>query len=222
MTDDAALRDALLRTAQSLNPLGLNRGKAGNVSVRCADGLLITPSALPYHRMQPADMVLLGLDGAVRAGTRAPSTEWHFHCAIYRERSDTGAIVHTHGPFSTTLACLDRDIPAFHYMVAKAGGTDIRCARYATFGTPELAAQAVAALRERQACLLSRHGMIALGRDLDAALAMAIDVEALAEVYWRVLQIGAPASLDAKEMARVHDKFAVYGMSGSGDSARKP
>ena len=210
-TDDMRLREGVVATARSLNTLGINRGKAGNVSARCGDGLLITPSGVPYDRTEPDDVVHLAIDGRVLQGRYAPSTEWHFHCAIYGARPDVGAVVHTHGPFSTALACLDRGIPAFHYMVAKAGGDDIRCAGYATFGTVELARRAVAALEGRRACLLSHHGMIAVGRDLEAALGLAIDTEALAEAYLRALQIGEPALLDAAEMARVAERFAGYG-----------
>jgi len=222
VSDEATLREALIATARAMNPLGINRGKAGNVSVRLRDGLLVTPSALSYDRIEVDDLVELDLDGRVRSGARAPSTEWHFHCAIYRSRPDAAAIVHTHGPFTTTLACLDLAIPAFHYMVAKAGGRDIRCARYATFGTPELAVHAVEALEGRQACLLSHHGMIALGADLDAALGMAIDVEALAEAYWRALQVGPPPLLDDAEMARVKEKFGRYGRGPRRDAPPAP
>jgi L-fuculose-phosphate aldolase len=211
MSDDASLRATVIEAARSLNPLGINRGKSGNVSARCAEGLLITPSGLPYADTQADDLVLLALDGTVRAGTLAPSSEWHFHCAIYRARPEIGGIVHTHAPFCTALACLDRGIPAFHYMVAKAGGSDIRCAPYATFGSDALAQHAVAALDARLACLLSHHGMIALGRDVPAAFALAVDVEALAEIYCRALQLGEPALLDAEEMARVAERFRGYG-----------
>jgi L-fuculose-phosphate aldolase len=209
--DEAALREAVVAACRALNPLGINRGKAGNVSARCADGLVITPSGLPYERTSAADLAKVALDGTVLAGAYAPSSEWHFHCAIYRDRPEVGAIVHTHGPFATALACLDRAIPAFHYMVAKAGGEDIRCAPYATFGSDELARHAVAALQGRNACLLSHHGMIALGRDMDSALALAVDVEALAEIYCHALPLGEPARLDAAEMAKVKEKFRRYG-----------
>jgi L-fuculose-phosphate aldolase len=209
--DEQSLRLAVVEAARALNPLGINRGKAGNVSARCGEGLLITPSGLPYERTTADDVVLLALDGNVRSGALEPSSEWHFHCAIYRARPEVGAIVHVHAPFATALACLGRGIPAFHYMVAKAGGPDIRCARYATFGSEELARYAVEALHERLACLLSHHGMIALGASVDGALAMAVDVEALAEIYCRTLQLGEPSLLDAAEMERVREKFRGYG-----------
>jgi len=207
----AQLCEELLATARAMNALDINRGKAGNVSVRWADGFLITPSALPYDRMQPADMVHVSLDGIAAPASHAPSTEWRFHRDILRTRPEVNAIVHTHGPFATTLACLDRGIPAFHYMVARAGGHDVRCAPYATFGTQALSDHALAALHERRACLLAHHGAIALGASLDAALALAVEVETLAEMYWRAIQIAEPRLLDADEMDRVLESFRHYG-----------
>jgi L-fuculose-phosphate aldolase len=209
--DDPALRAAIVSTARAMNALALNRGTSGNVSARCGAGFLVTPSALPYDRMTSEELVAMTLDGAVVSGARAPSTEWPFHRGIYRARPDVGAVVHAHPPFSTTLACLHRSIPPFHYMIAAAGGRDIRCAPYATFGTEELAGNAVRALEGRNACLLAHHGMIAVGANVESALALAVEVEALAETYWRALQIGEPALLSDDEMARVLDKFADYG-----------
>ena len=214
MPDEAALRSEVVATAIAMNAAGINRGKSGNVSARWRgngfDGFLITPSGLLYERTTPDDVVAMTLDGQA-LGTRRPSSEWRFHLDIYRSRAEFGAIVHTHGPFSTTLACLGRGIPAFHYMVAVAGGPDIRCAPYATFGTQALSDHAVAALADRRACLLAHHGMIAAHRDLEDALALAVQVETLAEMYWRALQVGTPAVLPESEMAVVLAKFATYG-----------
>lgn len=209
MRDDVALRDAIVATARAMNASGINRGAAGNVSVRVDNGLLITPSALPYDLMEAGDIVALNEDGE-SSGCTAPSTEWPFHHAIYRNRPELHAIVHTHSPFATALACLDRGIPAFHYMVAKAGGRDIRCAPYATFGTQELADLVVAAIAGRKACLLSHHGLIAADSTLDAAFALAVEVEALAEIYWRALQIGEPVLLSDEQMEAALLKFATY------------
>ena len=153
------------------------------------------------------------LEGEAR-GTRLPSSEWRFHRDIYRARRDVNAVVHTHAPFATTLACLHRGIPAFHYMVAVAGGRDIRCAPYATFGTQELSDHAVAGLAGRDACLLANHGMIAVGASLARALALAVEVETLAEMYWRALQIGEPRLLPDAEMDVVLEKFRTYGQPG--------
>lgn len=218
------LRERVIATARAMNAANLNRGKSGNVSARWResgfDGFLITPTGMPYDRLAVDDIVAVGLGGEPR-GTRAPSSEWRFHRDIYAARPEANAIVHAHAPFCTSLACLGRGIPPFHYMVAVAGGDDIRCAPYATFGTQALADAAVLALDGRRACLLANHGMIALGPDLDRTLAIAIEVETLAEIYWRTLQIGEPRLLDRAEMSRVIERFASYGQpataAGSGD-----
>jgi L-fuculose-phosphate aldolase len=207
--DTRALRLAVVASAREMNALGINRSKSGNVSVRARDGFLVTPSALPYDRTEAEDVVFVAADGTPH-GRRRPSSEWRFHRDIYAARADVHAIVHAHSPFATTLACLDRAIPAFHYMVAVAGGDDIRCAPYATFGTQALSDHAVQALADRKACLLSHHGMIALGATLDDALALAVEVETLAEMYWRALQVGEPALLTAAEMRQVLERFASY------------
>ena len=212
--DELALRDDIVATALAMNAAGINRGKSGNVSARHRgddfDGFLVTPSGLAYDRTTSTDIVAVTRDGEAR-GKRAPSSEWRFHRDIYRAREDVGAIVHTHAPFATTLACMDLPIPAFHYMVAIAGGNDIRCAPYATFGTQQLSDHAVEALRDRRACLLSHHGMIAVAVDLEGALSVAVEVETLAEMYWRALQVGQPALLSDAEMATVLSRFAGYG-----------
>jgi len=189
---------------------GLSQGTSGNVSARAGADMLITPSALPYATMEPRDAVLVDPDGRVLDGARKPSTEWPMHAAIYRARPDADAVVHAHAPFCTTLATLRKDIPPFHYMVAVAGGDSIRCAPYATFGTPELGMAAVAALRDRRACLLANHGMVALGSSPEAALQLAVEVEALAELFWRALQVAEPARLDAGEMAEALARFRQY------------
>ena len=208
------LRAAIIATARAMNDAGINRGRSGNVSARVnpgtGDGFLVTPTGMSYDAMTPEDVVAMTRDGEAR-GSRRPSSEWRFHCELYRTRADFRAIVHVHAPFATTLACLNRGIPAFHYMVAMAGGRDIRCAAYATFGSPELAAHAVAAMADRRACLLANHGMIAAGADLPTALALAIEVEGLAEMYCRALQLGVPSLLSDAEMDVVLEKFSSYG-----------
>jgi L-fuculose-phosphate aldolase len=209
---DLALRKRIIATALRMNTLGINRGKSGNVSVRARAGFLVTPSGLPYEQTRPADIVLVDAGGKA-SGRREPSSEWRFHHDIYRNRPKCGAIVHTHSTFAVTLACLRRDVPAFHYMVAVAGGNSIRCAPYATFGTQALSDHALAALEGRKACLLANHGLIALGADLEAALALAVEVEALCEQYWRALQVGQPVLLDDEEMQVVIEKFRTYGTS---------
>jgi L-fuculose-phosphate aldolase len=216
------VRAAVVATALAMNAQGVNRGKSGNVSARFVgaglDGFLITPTGVPYEQTTRDDVVAMTLDGEAH-GTRLPSSEWRFHRDIYVARADANAIVHTHAPFATTLACLHRGIPAFHYMIAVAGGRDIRCAPYATFGTQQLSDHALTALDGRRACLLANHGMIAIGPSLDAALALAVEVESLAEMYWRALQIGEPEPLSDAEMDVVLEKFRTYGQpAGEADS----
>lgn len=207
---DRALREDVVRTSLKMNALGINQGKSGNVSVRTDSGFLVTPTGVPYEDMTPAGIVAMQMDGNFE-GDLLPSSEWRFHRDIYAARADVHAIVHTHACFATTLACMDRGIPPFHYMVAIAGGKDIRCAPYATFGTQELSDHAVAALEGRNACLLSHHGMIACSASLDKALVVAVEVEALSRMYWQALQIGEPALLPDAEMANVLEKFSSYG-----------
>ena len=206
-------RRALIDAALRMQALGLNQGTSGNLSLRIASGLLITPSGLAYDVLQPADIVAMAPDGTVEPGQRKPSSEWRFHTAIFAMRPDAHAVVHCHSMFATTLSCLRRDIPAVHYMIAMAGGDSIRCADYATFGTKALSDRALAALEGRTACLLANHGMIAIGSDLDRALTLAVEVETLAAQYWRALQIGEPVILQAEEMAVVLEKFRDYGRS---------
>ena len=212
--NELALRAGIIATAVRMNERRINSGKSGNVSVRTETGFLITPTGLAYESMRPEDIVAVTPAGAA-SGPRRPSSEWRFHRDIYVDRADAGAIVHAHSPFATTLACLGRGIPAFHYMVAIAGGKDIRCAPYATFGTQALSDSALAALSGRRACLLANHGMIAVDASLETALALAIEVEALAEQYWRALQIGTPNLLSDAEMNIVLEKFKRYGREAS-------
>ncbi|WP_259782534.1 class II aldolase/adducin family protein [Aestuariispira ectoiniformans] len=207
---DQVLRVELLDTAREMNAIGINQGTSGNVSVRSGDGFLITPSGLPYDESTPDDMVPMTLD-ADWSGDRKPSSEWRFHLDIYKARDDVQAVVHVHSTFATTIACLGKEIPAFHYMVAVAGGKTIRCAPYHTFGTQELSDVTVDALVDRKACLLANHGMIATGPNLKKALAMAVEVEKLCEMYWRTLQLGGGPVLDDAEMDIILSKFQSYG-----------
>jgi L-fuculose-phosphate aldolase len=190
---------------------GLSPGRSGNVSRRWRTGMLITPSGMAYDATTPRDVVFVDADGTSPAATRKPSSEWRFHLAAYQARPDCAAIVHTHSLHATVLACAHRPIPAFHYMVAVAGGADIPCVPYATFGTAELSAHVAQGLAARDACLLANHGQIAIGRDLDAALELAAAVEVLAEQYYKVLTLGRPHLLDDAEMARVQERFRSYG-----------
>lgn len=210
LSTEERLRQRMLGVAQAMLAAGLNKGTSGNIGCRCDDYFLVTPSGRPVEEMQAADMVALNFDGSSRTPGR-PSSEWHFHRDILASRSEINAVVHCHSPFATTLACLHREIPPFHYMIAMAGADTIRCAPYALFGTEELSRHALAALTGRKACLLANHGMIALGRDLDDAFALAVEVEALCELYWRVLQVSEPHLLSAQQMREVLEKFKDYG-----------
>jgi len=207
---ELALRGEVIAAALEMNRLDLNRGKAGNVSARHQDGFLITPSALPYDETTPDDLIFMTLGGEAH-GARTPSSEWRFHRDLYRARDDVGAVVHTHPPFATALACHGRGIPPFHYMVAIAGGRDIRCAPYATFGTQELSTLALGAMEGRNACLLAHLGLITVGAALKPALALSVEVETLAKMYLRALQLGDPPILPDDEMERVIARFADYG-----------
>jgi L-fuculose-phosphate aldolase len=190
---------------------GMSPGRSGNVSARVDGGMLITPTGMHYGEMRPADIVEVRMDGRVAAGQRVASSEWRVHLAIYKARDDVGAIVHTHSLNATALSCLHRGIPAFHYMVAEAGGDKIACAPYATYGTEELARHAVKALGARRACLLANHGAVAVAESLRKAHELAGEVETLAAQYARALQIGRPKLLTEREMARVIEKFKTYG-----------
>jgi len=205
------LREQLVATARRMSELGLTPGTSGNVSVRKPGGLLITPSGMDYPDLRVDDAVELRADGSVRPGQRAPSTEWRLHRDILDARPEVAAIVHTHSMFCTSLACLRRSIPAIHYTVALAGTDEIPCADYATFGSPELAINAVRALRGGNACLLANHGMVALGTSLAAALKLAAEIETLAAQYWHASLLGTPHVLDADEMQRVRNQLSHYG-----------
>jgi L-fuculose-phosphate aldolase len=205
-----ALREEMIATARKMNASGLNQGTSGNLSQRVEGGFLLTPTGMDYDSLEPEDLVVMRMDGS-HEGRRAPSSEWRFHRDVLARRPEVGAVLHAHSMFCTTLACLHRGIPSFHYMVARAGGADIRCAPYATFGTEELSRHAVEALEGRKACLLANHGMLALGGNLADAFKLAVEVETLAAMYWRALQVGEPVLLDAAEMATVLEKFKTYG-----------
>lgn len=207
---EKALRQQIIDACLRMNGLGINQGTSGNVSARVRGGLLITPSGVPYEALKPADIVKMRLDGAW-SGRLQPSSEWRFHVDIMAAKPEVQAIVHTHSVFATTVACLRKPIPAVHYMVAVAGGDSIPCADYATFGTQALSDNAIAALQDRTACLLANHGVIATGASIDKALALAVEVETLARMYWQALQAGTPTILGPDEMARVVNKFRSYG-----------
>ena len=207
-------RRALVEAAMEVKSSGLSPGTSGNLSVRVPGGFLITPSGVPYETLDPADTVLLGPTGATAGDPMRPSTEWPLHAAIYVDRPEAEAIVHVHSPHATAIACLRCEIPAFHYMVAVAGGDSIRCARYETFGTEELALAALEALEDRRACLLANHGQVAIGRSLDEAVRLSREVEDLAHTWSVALEAGDPVLLPEEEIERVAEKLPGYGQRG--------
>ena len=209
-------RQSVIATARTMSTRGLSPGRSGNVSCRWGSGMLITPSGMAYDAIEPSDVVALADDGSVEQGNRKPSSEWRFHLAAYRKRPDMAAIVHTHSMHATVLACAHRPIPAFHYMVAAAGGRDIPCVPYATFGTEALSQHVADGVAERDACLMANHGMIAMGTTLAAALELAADVEVLAEQYWKVLLLGQAHVLPDDEMDLVIKRFKSYGQKAQG------
>lgn len=211
--EENALRRDVIETALAMSRSGLSPGRSGNVSARWRDGMLITPSGMPYDEITTKDIAFVGLDGQAPSNQRKPSSEWRFHLAAYRARQGCEAVVHTHSMHATVLACAHKPIPAFHYMVAAAGGTDIPLIPYAPFGTEELADLVAGGIAHRDACLMANHGQIAIGRSLQAALELAGEVETLAEQYVKVLTLGKPILLGAGEMADVLERFKGYGQN---------
>ncbi|MCV6596568.1 MAG: class II aldolase/adducin family protein [Mangrovicoccus sp.] len=208
--DDLLLRQAVIETCLKMNALGINQGSSGNVSARCDGGFLITPSGLAYEAMRPDQIVFMDLEGGYR-GDFLPSSEWRMHHDLYRARPEAGAVIHTHSTHATALSCLRQDIPPFHYMIAVAGGSTLRCADYALFGTQELSQAMMAALEDRQACLLGNHGMICCAPGLDKALWLAGEIEALCHQYVIARQMEDPVILTEAQMDAVLARFQTYG-----------
>ena len=204
------LRSAIIATAREMGTSGLSQGTSGNVSARIPQGFLITPSGVAYETLEPDMVVAMDIQGGW-SGTWKPSSEWRMHADIYRAHEEAQAIVHTHSPHATALSTLRQDIPAFHYMIAMAGGSTLRCAAYATFGTQELSDAMLVALDQRKACLLANHGMISFEGSLERALWLAGEIEMLARQYILACQMGEPIILDEAEMARVIELFKTYG-----------
>lgn len=209
-------RRAIVQAARRLERSGLTHGTSGNVSVRVRGGFLITPTGIAPDALTATDVVFCDPSGAPAPHQRAPSSEWRMHRDIYRARPDAGAIVHTHSPYATAIACLRQPLPAVHYMIAAAGGGDVRCAEYATFGTAELSRKVLAALEARQGCLLANHGVVAVGDDLARAMRVGLEIERVAQVYWLTLAAGTPCLLARDEMARVVERFRGYGQPAQG------
>jgi L-fuculose-phosphate aldolase len=209
---DAGLREQAVAALRRLDTLGMNRGSTGNLSLRSGDGMLITPTGMGADALRPQDLVWLGHDGTLR-GDWQPSSEWHFHRAVYAARPDLQAIVHAHPVHATALACLRRDLPAFHYMVAVAGGDSVPCVPYHLFGTEALSAAVAQAMQSRDACLLANHGLVAAGPTLARAMKVAQEIESLCETYLKALAVGEPVLLSAEQMAEVIERFRSYGQA---------
>ena len=214
---DLAKRKSIIAHCLEMNASGLNQGTSGNISIRHKDGMLISPTSMPYDQMDPKDIVHVGGDGSVR-GKGMPSSEWRFHLDILAARPDANAVVHTHSMYSTILAILGKEIPPLHYMVAVAGGHNIRVAPYALYGTQELSDYVVEALQGRMACLMDHHGMIALGETLEKAMWLAVEVETLARQYHGCLALGAEPPLLSRDQIR--DVLVKIGASGYGQPGR--
>jgi L-fuculose-phosphate aldolase len=214
MHDEASLREQAVAAIRRLDALGLNRGSTGNLSLRCdrdgRPGMLITPTGMGAEDLRPEHMVWMGWDGSVQ-GDWQPSSEWHFHLAVLRQRSDLQAVVHTHSVHATALACLERELPPFHYMVAVAGGSNVPCTPYHVFGSEALSAAVVQALGGRNACLMAHHGLVAAGATLARAMKIAVEIESLCEVYLKLLAVAEPRLLSDAQMAEVLHKFSGYG-----------
>jgi L-fuculose-phosphate aldolase len=211
--EELELRKGIIAACRSMNALGINQGTSGNISARHKDVMLITPSGVPYEDLKPEDIAIMPITGEYGSwtGPLDPSSEWRFHLDIMRARPEVGSVVHTHSTYATTLAICDKEIPAIHYMVAAAGGPNIRVAPYATYGTEELSGLALKALEGRTCCMLRNHGVIAIGANIKRALWLAVEIETLARQYYLSLAIGGAQILPDDEIVRVVEKFKHYG-----------
>jgi L-fuculose-phosphate aldolase len=215
MTDaELHLREAIIAQCRWMNATGLNQGTSGNISARCGETMLISPSATPYDTMTPDMIAAMPIDGEYGSwkGPLKPSTEWRFHLDIMKARPEVGGIVHTHSTYATALAIARKEIPACHYMMAAFGGTNVRVAGYARFGTKELSEHTLKALENRNACLLANHGMIATGTSLEKAMWLAVELETIARQYYLALAIGGPVLLTETEINEAAAAFGSYVM----------
>ena len=206
------LRENLLNITNKLLKSGLNHGATGNCSCRDRDGFLITPTGIDTEKLTPDMMVRMNFSDSESQPERKlqPSSEWRFHQAIFENYPEVNAVVHAHSIFASTLSVLGKDIPAFHYMIAIAGGDSIRCAPYALFGTKELSINILKAIKDRKACLLSNHGLVTMGKDLNEAFNIAEEVEHLSRLYVEAKKIGDPKLLKTEEMNEVLNRFNSY------------
>lgn len=212
-------REAIVEYCLAMNSSGLNQGMSGNISIRHADGLLISPSSRPYHSLAPADISYVEMDGSPH-GPWPPSSEWHFHRDILKTRTDVNAVVHAHPTYCTTLAIMGLEIPPIHYMMAIFDGPNIRCAPYEIYGSEALSKVAIEALKDRKACLLAHHGSIAVGSSIEQAFWRSAELETLARQYYGCLQLGEPKLLTERQIQDVIDKNNGYGLSDSKESSQ--
>ena len=204
------IKAEIIKYSKKLNIKKLSALRSGNISIRFKDGFLITPSGKKYSTLKNKDIVFVTLDGKFDKKKGIPSSEWKFHQDIYKNKKEAKAIVHAHSTFATALSTHNKGIPSFHYMVALAGGHDIKCAKYATYGTRELSRNILKALKNRSACLISNHGQIVFGNNLDEAFELAEEVDNLAKQYMKALTIGRPKILSVNEMKKVLVKSRNY------------
>ena len=202
--------EEVIKYAKMLNTENLSALRSGNISVRHNDGFLITPSGVKYSSLQIDDIVFVSLNGQFDEKKQKPSSEWKFHRDIYKNKREANAIVHSHSTNATAVSAHGKSIPAFHYMVALAGGNDIKCADYATFGTEELSNNVIRALENRKACLMSNHGQVAFEKSLDKAFELAQEIENICHQYINALRIGVPKILSNNEMNKILGQIKNY------------
>jgi len=206
------VRENLLKITNKLLAEGLNHGATGNCSCRDRGGFLITPTGVDSSKLTTDMIVRMNLSGSFSEleSKYQPSSEWQFHQAILKKYPEINAVVHTHSVFASALSTLGQGIPAFHYMIAVAGGDSIRCAPYAMFGTTELSNNILVAIQDRKACLLSNHGLVAMGKDLNEAFNIAQEVEHLSRLFVEAKKIGEPKLISKKQMMEVLNRFNSY------------
>ena len=199
----------VIKFAKMLNDKKLSALRSGNISLRYKNGFLITPSGQKYSSLKENDIVYIKLNGEYDEKQK-PSSEWRFHKDIYLKKTDAKAVVHAHSPHATAVSAHNKDIPAFHYMIALAGGDNIKCAKYATFGTQELSDNIIEALENRKACLMSNHGQVAYGDNLNSAFELAEEVENICHQYINAIKLGEPKILSSSEMDVILEKVKNY------------
>lgn len=208
------IRKAIIEQCLFMNSSGLNQGTSGNISVRHGDRMLITPSSIPYADITPDMIASMPIDGEYGTwdGPKNPSSEWRFHLDLLKAKPDLNSVVHTHAPYSTILAMAHKPIPACHYMIAAFGGNDVKVCDFAPYGTKELSEHVLVAMRDRTACLMANHGMVAMGETLDKAMWRAIELETIAKQYYHALLIGGPVILSDEIVADTIRRFSTYGL----------